>query len=93
MIKNDIFLKFEQFIDASKLAILRKYDKFKQFSDSLESSRYDEYVFITCRLSQQSVCINVQTKQPMFFDDKQVMFECVEELMELPKGINILEIK
>lgn len=93
MIKNDIFLKFEQFVDASKLAILRKYDKFKQFSDSLESSRYDDYVFISCRLSKQSVCINVRTKQPLFFNDKEEMLSCVEQLMELPKGINILEIK
>lgn len=93
MIKNDIFIKFEQFVSSTYCSLLSKYVKFKVFSDSLESARYDDYVFITCRLSQQSVCINVRTKQPMFFDDKQTMLECTQELLELSQGINILEIK
>lgn len=90
---NDILLAFNRPSEKIIRLITEKIDValLEDFTSLIETSIYDDMIFITCTLTNRSVVI-IDT-EPVFFRSKDEMLIGCEKLLELPRGTNILEIR
>lgn len=93
---NDIFVEFRPTTKAKSAPILQAEKAFKQFGNFLQASevviQHQLIQLYRCELTDLS-CAIVNHNDIFFYDTSQDMMEHLQYHCNLPKGVNILEIR
>ena len=89
---QDILVQFRT-VTASKQHLLHAFcNALHKFTALTSYAKFDDVIIITCNITGLTA-ISINNNNALQFSTKEQAFDTLEQLLQLPKGVHIFEIK